>query len=899
MRADVAKLDLPPAPSVCVQSAAHTQPLAWDDLLALAAKPLSTERYIPPAVNGLLAEVTRTLLQNLHADEGAPTAALMYVLPKLCWPSFVLRPQGRAPKGRQRQRLISMRLQAVLQGQAHLLFHEAMQQPDALPTYIADDEPMNAADPALTPQEAAKLFKHVSRGEQCAALKRIRAQPLAPPTKASWDAAWAKLNPESSPDLVHAGPSPVWRPEPKHWATTVERLRPGKALDPGGWSHEILQQAWMTAAIAQRIRDWLETSFARASVPEAQLTQMHRSVLLTKPNSSSIRPILVSTIWKKILAGATTHAVKPLFQPLFEHSQYGIGIAGGASSMLRNLMSQHLQHEHFAFLQLDFANAFGAIHRTAVQAAIEHTLGDHASVQWIKHYLAQQVTIAVPTTARAECGTMPSCVHTSCGLPQGDPLSALLFCATVTWALQRHLPQELGHVEYVDDVVLSGPIQAIDEGFQDLKQQLAAYGLHLEATKCKLWDPTRAHVPNHPHIRALWEQELIGLAICGSCLAPDTDEELPLGSEDFRSRWFQGKADQIMNLCAQIDTIPRVAEDDRPSLQLAAKFLAEVVPARLRHIWAASPWNEQSAFLEAIEEITMACLKSLLGVQNLLPAQKTVALLPAYLGGLGFCNIITEAVLARTSELVAAPRSEITSPSILHAIDKEREALFTLLQQHLDIPIESVFGTLVVAPLGRQPKRLARSARKLIYSTTAKRLQEMLNGEPISLMAHEFRRLQLDEDQPIVGLCMQTWPSSWKTSLFQSADDPGLSSAIGVSGARSPRTLSTISATNRDYMHCTYGCCRPSLPCLLLPPCTSSSPHDGVRPVLFELGGAMSRSTWAFGRHVIHALHGTLQRSMAWGTAWAKASREFWSPLAFIIERTRCSAEAACSEPGG
>ena len=425
-------------------------------------------------------------------------------------------------------------------------------------------------------------------------------------------------------------------------------------------------------------------------------------------------------------------------------------------------------------------------------------------------------TIAVPTTARAVCGSLPICVHTSCGLPQGDPLSALLFCATVTWALQHHLPQPLGHVEYVDDVVLSGSMQTLDESFDDLKQHLAGYGLHLEDNKCKLWDPARVHVPSHPRIRALWAQELAGLAICGSCLAPATDEELPLGSDAFRSQWFQAKADQIMALCGLIDALPRVADEDKPSLQLAAKFLAGAVPARLRHIWAASPWNEQVAFLEAVEEVITACLKNILGVQHLQPAQKTVAFLPSHLGGLGFCNIMVEAPLARTSELVAAPRSDIPFHSILHAIDKKREALFTLLQQHLDIPIESVFGTLAVAPLGRQPKRLARSARKLIYSTTAKRLQEMLVGEPISLMAHEFRRLQLDEDQPIVGACMQAWPSSWKTSLTNQQMHRVYSRRLGhpVPGAPGlcqrilPQTGSACNAPMDVAGHHCHVCCR-------------------------------------------------------------------------------------------
>ena len=784
----------------------------------------------------------------------------------------------------------------------------------------------------------------------------------------------------------------MWRPESKHWTRTIDRLRPGKALDPGGWSHETVQQAWSNAATAHRIREWLESYFARASVPEAQLMQMHRTVLLTKPGSTSIRPILVSTIWKKILAGATTQAVRPLFEDLFAHSQYGIGIAGGASSMHRNLTSQLLQNEDFAFLQLDFANAFGAIHRTAVQQAIEHTLGEHPTIPWLRHYSAQPATIAIPTAARAERGGWqpttaragrgepPSYVQTSCGLPQGDPLSALLFCATVTWALQRHLPQSLGHVEYVDDVVLSGPMQSLDESFNDLKQSMAGYGLHLEDTKCKLWDPARRYVPIHPRMRALWDQNLSGLAICGSCLAPDTDEELPLGSEAFRSQWFKAKADQMMTLCAVIDTLPRIAEEGKPSLQLAIRLLAEAVPARLRHVWAASPWNEQTAFLEAVQEITTACLKSILDLQSLLPTQQTVVHLPPHLGGLGICNIVVEAALARASELVAAPRSNTTCPSILHDIDKEREALFTLLQNHMDIPIESVFGNLAVAPLGRQPRRLARGARKIIYSTTAKRLHATLLDQP-SLMTHKVRRLQLDEDQPLVGACLQTWPTSWKTSLTNQQMRRICTRRLGhpVPGAPGPcqrmlpQTGTQCLAPMDVAGHHCHVCCRhlmrtrhdsirdhfatfaraaglhaateqrttaelrhdePAAPQTQwtrpartadvhivdraghdlyadvrvyaatpldapkqmmeqqeaakrreygLPPCVSTSPFDGVRPVLFELGGAVSRSTWTFGRHLIHAhaMHAMLQRSMTWGNSLGESMPRVLGTLGF------------------
>ena len=82
-------------------------------------------------------------------------------------------------------------------------------------------------------------------------------------------------------------------------------------------------------------------------------------------------------------------------------------------------------------------------------------MAEHASVIWLTHFLAQPVVVVVPPTARAECRDL---AHLCSGVPQRDPLSALLFCATMTWALKKHLPGELQHVAYVDDVVVSSAL---------------------------------------------------------------------------------------------------------------------------------------------------------------------------------------------------------------------------------------------------------------------------------------------------------------------------------------------------------------------------------------------------------------------------------------------------------
>ena len=206
LRADVTQLAMRFAPHVPAPRPAGAQQLSWEDLIALAAKPVPTERCLPPALNGLLTEVIQALLQQHTADTGAPTASLMYFLPKLCWPTFAIRPQGHPAKGRQRQRLISQRLQAVLQEQAVILYHEAMQKPDVAPRMLPVDLPAAGDDPILTPQQASRLLTHVARGEQSAALRRLEGQTLAPPTKTSWDAAWTKLNPELEPEIISPAP---------------------------------------------------------------------------------------------------------------------------------------------------------------------------------------------------------------------------------------------------------------------------------------------------------------------------------------------------------------------------------------------------------------------------------------------------------------------------------------------------------------------------------------------------------------------------------------------------------------------------------------------------------------------------------------------------------------------
>ena len=135
---------------------------------------------------------------------------------------------------------------------------------------------------------------------------------------------------------------------------------------------------------------------------------------------------------------------------------------------------------------------------------------------------------------------------TADGLPQGDPLSAMLFCNAVLSAYQRHWPPTITPTAYVDDVVIAGNPQEIEAAWDPLQKGLAEHGLHLNAAKSRMWvPPTVQYAFHHPQLYELASAKLEGLIICGSCLTVEATESIPLGSDTYCAHWLQDKASTL------------------------------------------------------------------------------------------------------------------------------------------------------------------------------------------------------------------------------------------------------------------------------------------------------------------------------------------------------------------
>ena len=126
---------------------------------------------------------------------------------------------------------------------------------------------------------------------------------------------------------------------------------------------------------------------------------------------------------------------------------------------------------------------------------------------------------------------------TACGLAQGDPLSAMLFCVTLSHAmdtLTQDCP-EVAYGAYVDDVVMTACPASLDRVFTRATDHLAKYGLILQLAKSVLWQT----VPVPAHLRPLMSESPVkGLIICGHCLADVDQDELPLRPDDFCGAWL-------------------------------------------------------------------------------------------------------------------------------------------------------------------------------------------------------------------------------------------------------------------------------------------------------------------------------------------------------------------------
>ena len=246
----------------------------------------------------------------------------------------------------------------------------------------------------------------------------------------------------------------------------LRRLKQDKAADPGGWTHESLQQLLTGDGPVQEIAAWIERISDRMEEnhPLRARYWTSRAVLLSKPGGGT-RPIVVSGIFQKLMAMHNCQVLQQSLPAAIKASQLGIGCPDGALKMAQAVLHAAATDEEVSALQLDMTNAFSTLRRDRILPLLieGHCLPEQRPLKeaWVTRLLRLlgQPQVILPPTGLPNAPPL----LTRDGLTQGDPLSSLFFgsCAVLLNRTKTVMQGTVQCKAYLDDATITGNMPAL------------------------------------------------------------------------------------------------------------------------------------------------------------------------------------------------------------------------------------------------------------------------------------------------------------------------------------------------------------------------------------------------------------------------------------------------------
>ena len=304
-------------------------------------------------------------------------------------------------------------------------------------------------------------------------------------------------------------------------------------------------------------------SQAELGCDSTQLVNTSALIPLAKNSDhTEARPIAVPTGFRRLAALMCLQHWRPTLAQAHPSQQHGALQADGALRFATSVQAAATQAGHEGvFVRLDIANAFGSIDRRRAIAEA----ASHAAV------LAKALTtwLSRPSLAALRTDTTTNAViPSSCGIPQGDPLSSVLFCIASAPAL-RMLNDPVSspgrvHAYVVDSILITTAPQS-GMALLRYKRALQELGLRLNDHKTAIWGPNLSRLPGS--LTTLVKPDVLradALVICGLPIqdpaSPGHDEHsLPLGTPEFIERFLgsvrRALGNQAHGTCKQLLTI--------------------------------------------------------------------------------------------------------------------------------------------------------------------------------------------------------------------------------------------------------------------------------------------------------------------------------------------------------
>ena len=625
-----------PAPPTAV----HTPQSLRKRIAQLIGRQLRRAVDATMAAHDISASATRDALEmqalREHQLLWAMPALLTRRMPDQGAPDRDLATKPSRAEGIQRLKQQRARIQKGEQGMWSDLLQEALHERERR----TDDwkTPSRLDTPEITKRRAQEAAARKAKNGclKSAAQLLLSEGPREPPTLATVQATWDVIAPEPpEPHMTqqafqrarqHAKLAPYTSIRKRTLARCIRGLRLGAEPGPSGWRNGL----WIDLL---QTDDGLDTALAwvnlwtggKVSSPVAALWQRSTVIGLPKPRGG-IRPItLQESCTKLVEAALCQHWDKAIRRALGPH-QMGAGSAANAQLALECLRAVARHEDTAEMCSTDIANAFGTLHRERVLEALE------TDAPFLLPYFV---------SAWDEAGSVlwtrgPNGWHqhvTRRGVPQGSPLSAILFALAFGTAVREGLHEhQTPNLAYADDLTVWGTKPGeLSKSWDSLTAALSKSGLEMKPSKCTAWRP---HDPGNSEPVIPGIKVDTGLIVLGS---PAVDgSEMPLGAPKLDESNLANdpttvRADKACKLAKSITDMAH-AMVDKCGAHAATVLLQRVVCPSLDYDLRARADKHVATQQRRVHDAVFQSLAAITR-RELGPEQQNQIALPADMGG--------------------------------------------------------------------------------------------------------------------------------------------------------------------------------------------------------------------------------------------------------------------------